>query len=129
MIDLKATNKKLEQRSRDIMRTICGPFCPQKDEDLDILLEYCDGSVKVAVASILLGTSVENAKERLSDAGGVLAKVLRVANEDLPPKTNGTVADLGDFVLCVDGGGSKCAAVLLGKEGRIGRGEAGQCNV
>lgn len=129
MIDLKSTNKKLEQRSRDIMRTICGPFCPPKDEDLDILLADCDGSVKVAVASILLGTSVEKAQERLRDAGGVLARVLKDTKEDLPPQTNGNVVGLEEYVLCVDGGGSKCAAVLLGKEGQIGRGEAGQCNV
>lgn len=127
MIDLKATNEKLQQRSRDIVRTICGSSCPTTDEELDELISKCDGSVKTAVAAVLLG-SVEEANKRLSSAAGVLAEALRPSKEiyinghNMPAKSE-------EYVLCVDGGGSKCAAVLLGSNGTTGRGEAGPCNV
>lgn len=129
MIDLKATNKKLQQRSRDIIRTICGPTSPSSDEELDLLLVACDGSVKLAAATILLGTSVEEAGKHLNNAGGVLAEVLNPSTNKESCVSNGCDEGPGDYVLCVDGGGSKCAAVLMGRAGQIGRGEGGQCNV
>lgn len=127
MIDVKATNEKLQQRSRDIIRIVCDSDCPSTDEELDRLLAACGGSVKIAAASILLGTSIEDARKRLNSAGGILAEVLK-SREDSNGISNGA-KDHQDFVLCVDGGGSKCAAVMIGKSGQIGRGEAGQCNV
>lgn len=129
MIDLKATNEKLQQRSRNIIRTICGQLSPSSDEELDLLLTACEGSVKLAVASILLQIPVAQAAERLKVARGVLADVLDNQKAEISSKlaVNGAMPE--DYVLCVDGGGSKCAAVLLGKNGEIGRGEAGECNV
>lgn len=119
MIDLKATNNKLQQRSRNIIRTICGPSAPVSDDELDRILALCNGSVKLAVATILLQVSGDEATKRLEAANGVLADVL----DDKPTSED------RHFVLCVDGGGSKCAAVLLGRNGEEGRGEAGECNV
>lgn len=119
MIDLKASNHKLQQRSRNIIRTICGASAPVSDDELDRTLALCNGSVKLAVATILLQVSGEEAAKRLEDAKGVLADVL-----DVKP-----IPEDSHFVLCVDGGGSKCAAVLLGQNGEEGRGEAGECNV
>lgn len=119
MIDLKATNNKLQQRSRNIIRTICGPSAPVLDDELDQVLVLCNGSVKLAVATILLQVSGDEAAKRLEAAKGVLADVL-----DVKP-----MAEDSHFVLCVDGGGSKCAAVLLGRNREEGRGEAGECNV
>ncbi|OBT74309.1 hypothetical protein VF21_06897 [Pseudogymnoascus sp. 05NY08] len=119
MIDLKATNNKLQQRSRNIIRTICGPSASVSDDELDRILALCNGSVKLAVATILLQVSSDEAAKRLETAKGVLADVLYV----------GPMVEDSHFVLCVDGGGSKCAAVLLGRNGEEGRGEAGECNV
>lgn len=119
MIDLKATNNKLQQRSRNIIRTICGQSAPVSDDELDQILALCNGSVKLAVATIILRVSGDEATKQLNAAKGVLADVL----------DNKPTSEDRHFVLCVDGGGSKCAAVLLGRNGEEGRGEAGECNV
>lgn len=129
MIDLKSSNEKLKQRSKNIISTICGHQSPASEEDLDLLLTACGGSVKLAVAAILLKTTTEDAAKRLEDARGVLADVLQYS-QSKTPIINGTgPKSAEDYVLCVDGGGSKCSAVLLGKNGEIGEGEAGGCNV
>lgn len=129
MIDLKSSNEKLEQRSKNIIRTICGQRSPVLDEDLDTLLTASGGSVKLAVATILLATTTEVAAKRLEDANGVLADVISDSHNNIS-SLNGTVSESEEgYVLCVDGGGSKCGAVLLGKNGDIGEGEAGGCNV
>jgi N-acetylmuramic acid 6-phosphate etherase len=129
MVDLKASNLKLQQRSRDIVRMIVGPSHSISDQELDGLIAKCDGSVKIAVASISLGLPANDASKRLQEAGGVLAHVLNDPHRQVPDAliTNGT--SVGDYVLSVDGGGSKCAAVLLGTGGEEGRGEAGGGNV
>jgi N-acetylmuramic acid 6-phosphate etherase len=129
MIDLKATNKKLQQRSRNIIRTLCGPSNPKSDEELDHILETCNGSVKLAVVTILLQISAREGTERLEAAGGVRAKVLKQNNTIRPIFTVANGTSFNDFVLCIDGGGSKCAAVLLGPDQQEGKGEAGECNV
>jgi N-acetylmuramic acid 6-phosphate etherase len=129
MIDLKATNKKLQQRSRNIIRAMCGPSSPNSDNELDHILETCHGSVKLAVATILLQTSVQEAAKRLEEAHGVLAKGLKNKKTISPTLAETTDGVIEKFVLCVDGGGSKCAAVLLGPNGEEGSGEAGECNV
>lgn len=124
MVDLRATNLKLQQRSRNILRSICGPKCPQADEDLDALLSSCDGSVKVAIVSLSLGVQAPEARDRLDIAGGVLAKVLEEGHTSLA--TTGSVLE---YVLCIDGGGSKCAAAIISADGVLSCGEAGGCNV
>lgn len=129
MVDLKATNKKLQQRSRNIIRIICGASSPRSDEELDSVLERCNGSVKLAVITIILNISAHDAATRLEAAGGVLAKVLKQNNPLISTPPEATSNSSNQFVLCVDGGGSKCAAVLLGPNGQEGRGDAGECNV
>ena len=124
MIDVKSSNLKLQQRSKNIIRTICGEKTPSAEEELEKLLASCGGSVKLAVATILLESTVPEAKQKLDDAGGVLADVLAYSK---PQHVERVAA--GDFVLCVDAGGSKCCAIILGKNGELGQGEAGECNV
>jgi len=127
MVDLRATNLKLQQRSRNILRSICGSKCPEADEALDDLLNSCGGSVKIAIASLTLGVTVLEAVNRLDDAGGVLSKILK-HDEGVPadPTTN---SNQFEYALCIDGGGSKCAAALISADGAISIGEAGGCNV
>lgn len=129
MIDLKATNAKLQQRSRNIIRSICGSLCPLADEELDSLLAATGGSVKLAATTLLLRVPAEEAKERLREAGGVLAKVLNNSNESKTTKIIPNREDSEKYILSVDAGGSKCAAVILGDNGEIGRGESDGCNV
>ncbi|KIX10133.1 uncharacterized protein Z518_01214 [Rhinocladiella mackenziei CBS 650.93] len=119
MVDLKATNLKLQQRSRNILRSICGSSCPSSDSELDDRLKSCGRSTKLAIAALSLGVPVSEAKQRLAEAGGVLATVLTKPVSDMT----------ADSVLCIDGGGSKCAAVIMSPDGTKGYGEAGGCNV
>ncbi|EXJ96522.1 hypothetical protein A1O1_01648 [Capronia coronata CBS 617.96] len=129
MVDLKATNLKLRQRARNILRSVCGPLCPNSDTELDALLDSCGGSVKLAIAKLSLGLPVSEAQERLTAADGVLSKVLQPAS--LSPELGLPHEARSDFVLCVDGGGSKCAAAVISLDGTgtHGYGEAGGCNV
>lgn len=129
MVDLKATNLKLQQRSRNILRNLCGSSCPHSDSELDALLKSCAGSVKLAIATLSLGVSVSEAKQRLDSAGGVLASVLKKAVDSSPTNPTSKEATGPDCVLCIDGGGSKCAAVVMSPDAEKGYGEAGGCNV
>ena len=125
MVDLKATNLKLRQRSRNMLRTICGQRCPESDESLDVLLNSCQGSVKLAIVTLTLGVSVLEATRRLDEAVGVLANVLKTPVTANPTENS----DTDEYVLCVDGGGSKCAAVIMSADGAVGVGEGSSCNV
>jgi N-acetylmuramic acid 6-phosphate etherase len=125
MVDLKATNLKLRQRSRNILRTVCGDRCPKSDTDLDAVLEDCHGSVKLAIVALSLGLSPPEAIKRLDAAGGILANVVREHST-----TTLTNSDRGQrYVLCIDGGGSKCAAGITSPDGHRSYGEGPSCNV
>lgn len=99
------------------------------DQDLDDLLARCDGRVKVALVVAEKGLSVEVSKEQLGAAQGVLAKVIAAEDEAQvkKPLVNGFKRHRS--VLCIDGGGSKCAAVVGDSRGNIGKGVAGPCNL
>lgn len=122
MIDLKATNLKLQQRSRTILRAVAGEVCTQSNDELDQILEACHGSTKTAAVTIVLKCSVEDAVDRLQRNNGVLAKVFAEAKKDAPSSTQG-------LVLCVDAGGSACKAVISGPNGILATGSSGPSNV
>jgi N-acetylmuramic acid 6-phosphate etherase len=126
MIDVKPTNVKLQIRARRILREICGDRCPESDQALDRELEACGRNVKLTAVKIFLGVSVEKAERCLQDAGGVLANLLK-APQGTSGACNGT-SGKGKYILCVDGGGSKCSAVIVSDEGFICNGESGPCN-
>ena len=126
MIDVKPTNVKLQLRARKILCEICGGHCPGSDEELDEVLQVCGRSVKLAAVKITLGVSIEEANFRLVQADGVLANLLK-APDGIKSVETGTNDD-PQYVLCVDGGGSKCRAVVLGRDRVAGTGEAGPCN-
>ncbi len=125
MIDLKATNLKLKQRARNILRIIGGESCTQTDEELDLVLESCNGSTKLAAVTIVLKVPVPEAQERLSRNHGVLAQVFAEAESE-----NVESSDLErGIVLCVDAGGTSCKATVMSKDGAIGTGASGPCNM
>lgn len=66
MVDVKQTNEKLHARARNIVMEACGctPDVAAK------ALDEAEGSVKLAVTSILLGLSADQAAETLSAANG-----------------------------------------------------------
>ncbi|RWA06809.1 hypothetical protein EKO27_g8285 [Xylaria grammica] len=125
MIDLKATNIKLRQRARNILRFVGGDACTQSDQELDQILEHCRGSVKLAAVAITLKVPVVDAEDRLQRNKGVLAHVFEEARDQ--DARRGAHDD--GLVLCVDAGGTSCKAVIMSKDGEMGMGTAGPCNV
>lgn len=99
------------------------------DQDLDDLLARCDGRVKVALVVAEKGLSVEESKMQLEAAQGVLAKVIATEDEVQVKKPLVNGYKYHRSVLCIDGGGSKCAAVVGASSGNIGKGVAGPCNL
>ena len=101
------------------------------DEQLDDLLAQCDRSVKLALMTANTGLSIEQSRRELESAGGILAQALKAANKSCTGnQPNYSAAPDRRFILCIDGGGSKCAAVITDEKGVIlGRGLAGPCNL
>ena len=73
MVDLRATNVKLKDRSIRIVSGITG-LDRQRAESL---LARCDGEVKTAIVSQALGVEKIEAQERLKAAGGRLRKAIQ----------------------------------------------------
>jgi N-acetylmuramic acid 6-phosphate etherase len=78
MVDLKATNNKLIDRSQRIVMEVSGV---SRDEATD-LLERAGKSVKLAIVMQKRGVSKEQAERLLNENGGV---VRRVTKDEPPP--------------------------------------------
>ncbi|UDI77661.1 N-acetylmuramic acid 6-phosphate etherase [Staphylococcus taiwanensis] len=73
MVDLKATNYKLEQRSIHIIEEVCGlPF-----QEAQTLYEQADNNVKIAIVMNLCNTSKDDAKLRLLNNNGVIKQAIK----------------------------------------------------
>jgi N-acetylmuramic acid 6-phosphate etherase len=77
MVDLRATNNKLIDRSQRIVMEVCGI---SRDEAKKVL-EQADKSVKTAIVMQKRGVSREEAKRLLMENGGVIRRITR----DEPP--------------------------------------------
>ena len=66
MVDVQATNEKLRERVRRIVRQATGA----SEEEADRALEEAQGSAKVAIVSLLAGIDADAARARLDAAGG-----------------------------------------------------------
>jgi N-acetylmuramic acid 6-phosphate etherase len=75
MVDLRATNKKLEDRSERIIMEVCD--LPR--EDARALLDRAGGTVKTAIVMHFLGGSREDAERALAEAGGVIRRAVKRA--------------------------------------------------
>ncbi|OJJ65791.1 hypothetical protein ASPBRDRAFT_164676 [Aspergillus brasiliensis CBS 101740] len=129
MVDLIASNQKLKQRSRNILRRVSRQCSTMTDQDLDDLLARCGGRVKVALLVADKGISVKESREQLEIAQGVLAKA--IATEDKASVKTPLINGLKHhrLALCIDGGGSKCAALVGDTSGNLGKAVAGSCNL
>lgn len=78
MVDLRATNEKLRDRSQRIIMEVCGVA---RDEARD-LLERAGGIVKIAIVMHFLDATREEAERRLEENGGIIR---RVVNRPPPP--------------------------------------------
>lgn len=136
MVDVKTSNLKLQQRSRNIIRKLSGASCPSADENIDDLLHKCNGSVKLALATLALGSSPEYARNKLELSGGKLSAIMTADTKSGVDRrgikrvnaTQSTVIS-EKLVLYVDGGGTKCRAIVINSLSQLGEGEAGPCNV
>jgi N-acetylmuramic acid 6-phosphate etherase len=77
MVDLKATNNKLKDRSERIMVEVCGVTRAEARR----LLDAAGKSVKTAIVMQKLGASREEAEAALAHAGGVIRRAI----PDAPP--------------------------------------------
>ena len=78
MVDLRATNNKLKERSERILMEVCGV----ERERARALLAEADGRVKVAIVMQKLGVDRAKAESALEEGGGVIRRVTR---EEPPP--------------------------------------------
>ena len=78
MVDLKATNDKLKERSERIVMEVCGVERKRARE----LLDEAGGRVKIAIVMHKLGVGRGEAERALEQGGGVIRRVTR---EDPPP--------------------------------------------
>ncbi len=74
MVDLRATNTKLTERTRRIVSALTD----LSEADSQMLLDRCDGELKTAVVAHLSDLSPEAARNRLQEAGGHLRRALLV---------------------------------------------------
>jgi N-acetylmuramic acid 6-phosphate etherase len=77
MVDLRATNNKLIDRSQRIVMEVCGVSRP----DAKVLLDRADKSVKTAIVMHKKGVSREEAERLLAQNGGLIRRITK----DPPP--------------------------------------------
>jgi N-acetylmuramic acid 6-phosphate etherase len=75
MVDLRASNLKLKDRSERILMLVCGAT----REEARALLSDAGGSVKTAIVMQKLGVGREEAERSLAEAGGVVRRVVKGA--------------------------------------------------
>ena len=79
MVDLSATNSKLRERSKRLVKIFTG----LADQDAQLLLDRCGGRLKVAIVAHCCQVPAERARELLNQAQGQLRVALR--NAECPP--------------------------------------------
>ena len=73
MVDLQASNSKLQARARRIVALACG----LDEETAGAALQACDGEVKTAIVSTLTGLNPAEARARLAAVGGVVREAVK----------------------------------------------------
>ncbi len=121
MVDLRATNSKLLDRSRRIAARLTGL---DEAAATDLLLRH-GGELKTAIVAARRGVSTDEARQLLTVADGQLRGAIA-------EPAVGPAPTAGDLVIGVDGGGSGCRAVLARLEAGgvtiLGRGTGGPAN-
>jgi len=72
MVNVQATNQKLQARARRIVEQACGISA----DEAAAMLEACEGQVPVAIVSRLAGVTPDEARRRLEKAGGLVRQAL-----------------------------------------------------
>ena len=72
MVDVQATNRKLQARAVRIVRQVTGA----SPERAEAALAQAGGSAKVAIVTLQTGVTPDEARQRLAHAGGFLRRAL-----------------------------------------------------
>ena len=72
MVDVQATNRKLQARAVRIVRQVTGATA----ERAEAALAQANGSAKVAIVTLQTGVTPDEARQRLAHSGGFLRKAL-----------------------------------------------------
>ena len=130
MVDLRATNQKLTDRSRRIVARVTGV----SDEEAQAMLDRCGGEVKTAIVAQMRSLSPKDSRRLLDRFDGHLRCALESGQ---PAPRAGTGSDVpakqhSNVVVGVDGGGTKTVAWLATIDpidARVlGRGHSGPSN-
>ncbi len=133
MVDLAATNQKLEDRSRRIVASLANVTTERAAE----LLKQSHGDVKTAIVMHRQGVGESQARTLLAEAGGQLRQALERSLPSSETVRSAAAASMERLVIGVDGGGSKTLAWIArlpegasepGTLTPIGAGEAGGSN-
>jgi len=134
MVDLSATNLKLEERSRRIVATLAD-VAPERAAEL---LKMSHGDVKAAIVMQRRSVDETQARRLIGQAGGQLRGALESTPGSSDPQIIVTSEASGErLVIGVDGGGSKTLAWIarlpadateINDLKPIGEGEAGGSN-
>jgi N-acetylmuramic acid 6-phosphate etherase len=125
MVDLRATNSKLQARTNRIVRELTGVSAEEADE----LLAVCGGELKTALVARLAAVGPEEARERLRQAAGRVGGALGPSFRRLLSSFRDAARPLHDLVLGIDGGGTRTVVLLARGSTVLGRGEAGPSNL
>lgn len=85
MVDLRATNQKLQVRSLNILKTLTG----STESDCVDLLNRCEGEVKTSLVVFFLGIDPAAARRRLDEVGGHLYQLIGPRQEQPKPRSGG----------------------------------------
>jgi N-acetylmuramic acid 6-phosphate etherase len=93
MVDLRASNMKLADRARRIVRAVTH----LSDIEAEKLLQSCGGEVKTAIVSHCTGASSENARQLLAGTHGHLRKALQKHSANGVPAPHKLPSALGSI--------------------------------
>ncbi|KAL2838269.1 hypothetical protein BJY01DRAFT_251068 [Aspergillus pseudoustus] len=114
------------------------PETNEGDSLVDSLIEGCGGSVKLACAVALSGLAPDAAQKRLDSVNGDLSRLIQALISQPPtshvPLFSAVPRNYPErFFLAIDGGGTKCTATLVVRQGTTeiitAQGTSGPCNV
>jgi N-acetylmuramic acid 6-phosphate etherase len=130
MVDLMPLNEKLRSRARDIVTSMTG----LAEDQVETLLESCDGEIKTAILVNRFGVRPVLAREWLSESNGGLRKALSrsTSSRILTPAPILNKVEPRTLVVGIDAGGSKTIAIVGEASlsgGPLGRGLSGPGNV
>lgn len=72
MVDVRATNEKLDVRARRMVARVCGISA----QEAEAVLARCDREVKTAIVMVKTGLDAAQSRQRLNRAGGFVRRVL-----------------------------------------------------